>query len=149
MKKKKIIQFLIIIVLIFIILSLALNIIQLLGNKPQVCINEKCFQVEIAKTQAEREKGLMFRENLDEDKAMLFIFENSGIYSFWMKNTLLPLDIIWVNENKEVMFIKENAQPLNETFIIPNQSAIYVLELNAGIVNKFNISIGNPVKLIE
>ena len=58
--------------------------------------------------------GLMFRENMDSDRGMLFIFEKEGEYPFWMKNTLIPLDIIWINKDKEVVFISENAQPCEE-----------------------------------
>lgn len=116
----------------------------------KVCIKNKCFDVEIAQTQKEREVGFMNREHLDPDKGMLFLFENEGEYNFWMKNTLIPLDIIWINENKKVVFIKENAMPCNfencEIFY-PTQKAKYVLEINGGLVEKCGIKIGNAVNL--
>src|ERR1035437_263623 len=59
-----------------------------------VCFKQNCFSVELAKTSAEQERGLMYRTELDKDKGMLFIFYNEGIYPFWMKNTLIPLDMI-------------------------------------------------------
>src|SRR3972149_157729 len=80
----------------------------------QVCFNGQCLEVEVASTPKDRERGLMFRENLERNKGMLFIFENEGIYGFWIQNTLIPLDIIWINEDKEVVFIKNNALPCTE-----------------------------------
>ena len=105
-----------------------------------------CFYVEIADTTEKQTKGLMNRENLDENRGMLFIFDNEGIYSFWMKNTLIPLDIIWLNENKEVVFIKNNAQPCEEEncpSIKPDKEAKYVLEINGGMVDKIGLKIGD------
>ena len=64
----------------------------------EVCLKEKCFSVELAKTSAEQAKGLMFRENLSIDKGMLFIFEKEEIYPFWMKDHLIPLDIIGIDK---------------------------------------------------
>jgi len=115
---------------------------------PKVCMENKCFDVEIAKTGEERRIGLMNRKHLDLDRGMLFLFENEGVYGFWMKNTLIPLDIIWIGENKEVVFIKENAMPCNlencETFY-PAQKASYVLEINGGLAEKYGIKIGDKV----
>tara|TARA_Y100000310_G_scaffold103009_1_gene101144 strand:+ start:1990 stop:2415 length:426 start_codon:yes stop_codon:yes gene_type:complete len=136
-----------------IILSILLSIVIILvflnsfKQQKEVCINEKCFQVEIAKTSEEKAKGLMFRENLDENKGMLFIFEKQGIRSFWMKNTLIPLDIIWINKNKEIVSIKKNAQPCDIicNSIIPDSEALYVLEVNAGQANNFFI--GDKVEI--
>lgn len=73
----------------------------------QICFQENCFEVELAITTEEITKGLMFRKELPQNKGMLFIFAKEGIRSFWMKNTLIPLDIIWLNKNKEVVFIKK------------------------------------------
>lgn len=113
--------------------------------------NNQCFNVEIAQTAVEKEKGLMFRQNLDSNKGMLFIYQTPGIYSFWMKNTIIPLDIIWIGENKTVVYIKENAEPCKTEsceIFIPNEEAIYVLEINAGLVEKYNLTIGEKVNLL-
>ena len=113
-----------------------------------VCIIDDCFEVELAVTPEQRSKGLMYRKSLDEDKGMLFIFENSGKYGFWMKNTLIPLDIIWIDENKTIIYISENTPPCKQDpcpSYIPNAEAKYVLELNAGISNKTRIKIGDKV----
>ena len=121
----------------------------------KVCFNNynnSCFNVEIADNKEEREKGLMFRENLPENNGMLFVFPQEDRYGFWMKNTLIPLDIIWFNENKKIVYIKENAQPcLNfnddcESFI-PDKEARYVLEVNAGAIERYGIKVGDEVRI--
>lgn len=115
----------------------------------KVCMNYICFNVEVARTANEQEKGLMFRTKLDESSGMLFIFEKAGNYTFWMKNTLIPLDIIWINENKTIVYIKENALPcLSELCEIygPETYAKYVLEINANQSKKNGIKIGEKVE---
>ncbi|MEK6910687.1 MAG: DUF192 domain-containing protein [Nanoarchaeota archaeon] len=119
-----------------------------LNNIKQVCLKETCFQVEIANTPILRQQGLMYREQLDSNKGMLFIFDEEGIHPFWMKNTLIPLDIIWLDENKEVVYIENNAQPCKEetcNSYNPNAKARYVLEINAGLSDEFNITLGNKL----
>jgi uncharacterized protein len=121
--------------------------------RKSVEINGKIFLLEIADNYKSREQGLMNRENLNEMEGMLFIFPVSGIYPFWMKNTLIPLDIIWLNNNKEVVFIKENARPCERAIvavcqtIVPTKPARYVIELNAGNVNKLNIKLGQKIDI--
>ncbi len=112
---------------------------------PQVCFNEKCFFVEIVDESAERALGLMNREYLAPDSGMIFIFENEGSYPFWMKNTLISLDMIWLNSKKEIVYIFENAQPCtaNPCPIISHEgSALFVVELNAGTVREKKIQVG-------
>ena len=92
----------------------------------------------------------MFREKLDADKGMLFIYEKEGKYPFWMKNTLIPLDIIWIDKNKEVVFISANAQPCKEDYcpsILPPENAKYVLEINGGVSEKIGLAIGEAVDI--
>lgn len=111
----------------------------------RVCFNNDCFLVELARTPEERSQGLMFREGLASDQGMLFIFEQEGEYPFWMKNTLIPLDIIWLNKEKVIVFIKENVQPCQGEFcplIDPYQNAKYALEVKEGVAEKINLKIG-------
>ena len=132
--------------------------IQTVENIQQVCFKQanmpinKCFSVEIAQTAAEREKGLMFREELNNEKGMLFIFPQSEKYGFWMKNTLIPLDIIWIDENKTIVDIKENAMPCKvkkcEVYY-PDKEALYVLEINAGLAKEKNLSVGDKVDFVR
>ena len=135
--------FLLLILIIFIIFIFNFN-----KNIEKVCFNENCFNVEIAETKEERAKGLMFRENLEKNKGMLFIFEKEDIYPFWMKNTLMPLDIIWINKDRKVVFISEDTQPCKAIqcpVINPNKKALYALEINSGISNKTNLNEGDKL----
>lgn len=123
---------------------------QKIGNQQisQVCLKDTCFNVELATTTEEMARGLMSREKLEENKGMLFIYEKEQIRGFWMKDTLIPLDIIWLNKNQEVVFIKKNAEPCGNLICIPTispQKAQYVLEINAGLADKINLNIGEQL----
>src|SRR3989344_124116 len=123
MKKRNLVILIIIFVILILLFFYIVN-----SNKNKVCFSENCFKVEIASTSEELSKGLMFRENLNKNSGMLFIFHEEGIYGFWMKNTLIPLDIIWINSDKKIIFIKNNVLPCKteicETFI-PDENAKY------------------------
>lgn len=118
-------------------------------KKDEVCFQEHCFEVELAQTQQERTRGLMSRENLDPNQGMLFIFEEEAEHLFWMKDTLISLDIIWINHDKEVVFIKEKAQPCEKEceIIESKKKAKYVLEINGGEVGTAGIKIGDKIVL--
>ena len=88
-------------------------------------------QVELALTHEERSKGLMFRESLDEDSGMLFVFDRSGFYSFWMRNTFIPLSIAFIDARGIIVNIEEMV-PHDERPVSPELPIIYVLEMNAG-----------------
>jgi uncharacterized protein len=116
----------------------------------QVCIKDSCFSVEVAATQSQRQYGLMDREYLDPDKGMLFVFEKEGNYRFWMKNTLIPLDIIWINSSQDIVYIERNAQPCTPDFcpsIDPGKNASYVLEINGGMSDKYSINVGDKANI--
>jgi uncharacterized membrane protein (UPF0127 family) len=112
----------------------------------KICFQENCFFLEIADTTEERAQGLMFRQELADNKGMLFVFPKQGIYSFWMKNTLIPLDIIWISQGQKVVFIKKDALPckadIYET-INPKKEAKYVLELKTGVVEAIGLKVTN------
>ena len=117
-------------------------------NKTEICFNDRCFEVEIAKTQMEQSQGLMNRENLDRDKGMLFVYNEDHKHSFWMKNTLIPLDIIWIDENKEVIFIGKDIRPCERDpcpSISPDGLAKYVLELNADTADDIGLKEGDSL----
>lgn len=107
MNKKRIL----IILGVVIFLCLGFVLFKQAVQTPVACLNGYCFKLEIAKTVIERAKGLMFREKLDENKGMLFIFPTVEKHGFWMKNTLIPLDIIWIDESNKVVYIKKNVLP--------------------------------------
>lgn len=125
---------------------------QTLGNIKRVCFKQQCFSVEVVKTAVERERGLMFRESLGNNSGMLFVFRASGKYGFWMKNTLIPLDILWIDENKTVVYIKQDVQSCgkddNCPIYYPDKDALYVLEINSGKVKENNISVGDKIRFI-
>ncbi len=114
----------------------------------KACFKERCFEIEIADSNYKRRRGLMGREYLVANSGMLFIFNRPGKHGIWMKNTLIPLDIIWIDENNKVIFIKENFKPCGDKncpVAKPKTNAKYVLEINAGEAKKINIKIGNEV----
>ena len=114
----------------------------------KVCMKDRCFYVELAVKEDEITRGLMSRENLDPDKGMLFIFKEENTYQFWMKNTLIPLDIIWINEYNEVVFISKNSQPCKPgicPLITPGKKALYVLELNGGVSDNIGLVVGDKI----
>ena len=113
-----------------------------------VCLKNACVEAEIADTDVQRQRGLMYRESLPENKGMLFIFDYEARHSFWMKNTRFPLDIIWIDKDKRVVDIKPAVSPCAETScegLIPRDKALYVLEVNAGFAQKKKIQIGDKV----
>ena len=114
----------------------------------KACFGQQCFNIEIAQTNVERQTGLMFREGLCNNCGMLFMFEQPNIYRFWMKNTLIHLDMIWIDENKTIVYIKEYAQPCateNCESFTPDKEAKYVLEINAGLIQEYNMMLGDKV----
>jgi len=106
--------------------------------------------VEIADTPQKQSKGLMFRENLKWDHGMLFIFDNESVFSFWMKDTLIPLDIIFIDKAFKIINIVDNALPCNIE-PCPDYSSEkptkYVLEVNAGFVEKNDIEEGDFISI--
>lgn len=105
--------------------------------------------VEIADDNEEKMRGLMFRENLNEDDGMLFVFEDESYQTFWMKNTLIPLDIIFVDKNFEIVDIK-SAVPCEEEPCKLHKSskpAKYVLEVNSNFTIKNNVKAGDKIIL--
>jgi len=103
----------------------------------------RTFRLEIASTEPEREKGLMFRKEMKSHRGMLFIFPAESVQSFWMKNTYLSLDMVFVNSARRVVGILENVPVLNEaprTVGVPSQ---YVVELVAGAAKDQGITVGS------
>jgi uncharacterized membrane protein (UPF0127 family) len=103
-------------------------------------------EVEVAKNPTQRQQGLMFRTQMDEDKGMIFIFERSEIQSFWMKNTLIPLDIIFIDEKGVINTIYRNTIPYSERSLPSKQMSQFVVEVNAGYCLKHNINEGDLIE---
>ena len=107
------------------------------------------FNVEVAKTIEERRIGLMYRKKLLNNEGMLFIFPREKIIQLWMKNTYIPLDVIFISENKVIVDIKKNMEKLSETIVKSKVKSRYALEFNAGLINKLDIEIGDKVLFNE
>ncbi len=114
----------------------------------RLCFETKCINAEVADTFNERRIGLMHRKHLPKNRGMLFIFEQPEKHSFWMKNTLIPLDIMWIDENQKIVHI-EKAEPCKQepcTSYKPPVNAKYVVEVNKGFAEKHNIEVGQKIK---
>jgi uncharacterized protein len=96
-------------------------------------------------------KGLAVKNQLKENEAMLFIFEESAKHSFWMKDMKFPIDIIWLDSDGKVVHIERNLQPCVSVFICPsytpNTDSLYVLETAAGFTQRHNISVGTNIDI--
>jgi uncharacterized membrane protein (UPF0127 family) len=103
------------------------------------------FQVELARTEPEREKGLMFRERLAPDAGMLFLFDQSGVQTFWMKNTLIPLDMVFIAPDLSIVGVVPDAQPLTLTARSVGRPSQYVLEIGGGLAARLGIRAGERV----
>ncbi|QJE72923.1 DUF192 domain-containing protein [Aerophototrophica crusticola] len=103
------------------------------------------FTVELAITPAQQARGLMYRERMDDDKGMLFPYDRPQPLSFWMKNTLIPLDIIYIAEGGRILNIA-NAKPLDLTPLYSEGPAIAALEVNGGLAARLGIRLGDMVR---
>jgi uncharacterized membrane protein (UPF0127 family) len=122
------------------------------SNEPTVLLRpegrpEVSVRVELARTAEERARGLMFREHLDSDAGMLFLYDGEDIRRFWMRNTLIPLDMIFISADLRVAGVVENAEPQTDTPRQVDQPSQYVLEVNGGFAAAHGITAGTPVEL--
>ncbi|QMU57368.1 MAG: DUF192 domain-containing protein [Boseongicola sp.] len=104
------------------------------------------FTVELADEPSERSQGLMHRESMATGAGMLFAYEHPQSVAFWMRNTLIPLDMIFADSVGVVMRVHENAIPLDETAIEGGQNIQFVLEINGGLADRMGISVGSQLR---
>ena len=104
------------------------------------------FNVEIADTNAERAQGLMNRKKLAASSGMLFIYDAPKRAGFWMKNTLIPLDMIFADETGIVTRVHSNAKPLDQTNIDGGEDVVFVLEINGGLANRLGLVEGSVLR---
>jgi len=102
--------------------------------------------IEIAETDYETQTGLMYRKGMETKQGMLFIFPDVRRHSFYMKNTEFPLDIIFIDENLKIASFQENAQPMDESGLPSEVPVKYVLEINAGLSEKWVLEIGDKIE---
>lgn len=111
-------------------------------------LGSQTFHVEVRDDAAGRQMGLMYREEMADDQGMWFVFEEEKPLSFWMKNTLLPLDILYFDNNMELVSIQKNVPPCRSTRCpsYPSEGpARYVLEINAGLSDRFSFQAGMKI----
>ncbi len=113
-----------------------------IGNDGKVLSS---IDIELADTDAKRIQGLMYRKTMDINQGMFFIFPIELPQSFWMKNTILSLDIMYVNVDKKIVKIHKNAVPFSEESLPSIEPALYVVEVNAGYSDKFGIKEGDTI----
>jgi uncharacterized protein len=150
MKNSKPVYLTLILIIILILIAFLITYNTPQPSTPQACINGKCYKLEIAKSYNERTRGLMYRQSLSEETGMLFIFPSSSKHSFWMKNTLIPLDIIWISSKNIIVHINHNTPPCKNDpcpSYSPSEEALFVLEINANQAKINNLNEGDKVNL--
>jgi len=122
-----------------------------------IMIDDKMLEVQIADTEPRRVRGLMFQETLPLDQGMLFVFDEPGPKSMWMLNMQFPLDIIWFDEDGNIVSISENVPPCKtpteimacESEGVTSRDAKYALEVTTGFVDEFEIDKNSKLELIS
>lgn len=101
--------------------------------------------IEIAASDFETQTGLMYRESMEQNQGMLFIFPDMSMHSFYMKNTQIPLDIIYIDEDLKIASFQKNAKPFDETGLSSQVPVKYVLEINAGLSDQWGLEVGDRI----
>jgi uncharacterized membrane protein (UPF0127 family) len=102
--------------------------------------------VEVADTAASREYGLMYRKHLDEDDGMIFVFKAPEHQTFWMKNTVIPLDMIFADSTGRIIGVVRNAEPFSEAIDAVDGDSQYVLEVNGGFCDRHSVKAGDSLR---
>ena len=112
-------------------------------------LNGKRFAVEIADSYAKRERGLMFRKHLAEGRGMIFIHDHQAPQAYWMKNTKIPLDILYFDQEHKLVSLQQRVQPCFLGDSCPSFAssgpALYVLELNSGVAEQLGVHVGDEL----
>jgi uncharacterized membrane protein (UPF0127 family) len=112
------------------------------SSASQICFQSHCFDVEVVSSGPAKQRGLQFRESLAQNVGMLFVFGEEKKHAFWMKDTLIPLDMIWMNYNHEIVYALSHVPPCTGDpcpVYTPANNALYVLEINAGLIDKIGL----------
>lgn len=137
-----------VVILIFIVIATAL--VSRKDESPQVSVNDHSFNVEIAKSDKEKQIGLSEKDILGENDGMLFVFDNLDYHSFWMRNMKFPIDIIYINgTNVNTIFRNASPSSSNKDLIIyqPKEKSDKVFEVNSGTADKYNIKEGTSLDI--
>ncbi|MEO5819363.1 MAG: DUF192 domain-containing protein, partial [Vicinamibacteraceae bacterium] len=120
------------------------------GRAEAVFPDKTVLSLEVARTEAERSQGLMHRKSMPDRAGMIFLFERPAVYPFWMKNTLIPLDMFWTDTSGKVVWIAESVPPCQADpcpEYPPKAVASYVIETNAGFAKRHGVKVGDVVEL--
>ena len=119
-------------------------------------VDDVALQVMIADTEPRRVRGLMFEDQLPYDQGMIFVFEESGLYSLWMLNMQFSLDMIWFDQDGKIVHIEKDVPPCKTALeiaacqsIVPNGEAVYILEVTSGFIDQNNITTDSVLKIIS
>ncbi|MHB1830578.1 MAG: DUF192 domain-containing protein [Candidatus Micrarchaeaceae archaeon] len=120
-------------------------------EKKEITCNGVKFKVEIADTKRKIWIGLMYRTKLSRNEGMLFVFANDAKHGFWMFETKISLDIVWLNKNKRIVYVVRDAQPCRSILdcetIYPDKKARYALEFKAGVAKELGIKLGDTMSI--
>ncbi len=108
----------------------------------------KPFSVEVVSTHVERSRGLMFRKSLGADEGMLFVFDRPAVHTFWMKDTFIALDMVFVSEDMKVVGILEDVPPLTQNGRSVGAESLYVLEFTSGAMRERGVKPGYSVRFV-
>ena len=124
--------------------------------KGTIKIDDIALQVQVADTEPRRVRGLMFQDQLPYDQGMIFVFDEIGVYSLWMLNMQFSLDMIWFDQNGNIIHIEKDVPPCKtalETMtcqsFTPDGQALYILEVTSGFVDKFHITKDSKLNVIS
>jgi len=129
------------------LVTICINKKNIISKEVKVNIKNYNYYLEIASTNKERKIGLSNRQNLCTNCGMLFVFKRERIYPFWMKNTFIPLDMIWLNKKNEIVKIATVLETNSEKRYANKIKAKYVIELNANEVFKRDLKVGDVIQL--
>ncbi|WP_308990491.1 DUF192 domain-containing protein [Mariniflexile litorale] len=105
--------------------------------------------IEIADTDFDIQTGLMYRDSMKKNQGMLFVFDDETERYFYMKNTKIALDLVYINGAKKIVSFQKNAKPFDETSLPSNEPAKYVLEVNAGLTDEWSLTVGDSISYSE
>lgn len=144
-------------IVIFVIMGFSKQtaIVGVLDSRSRITLpNGKIILAEVADTAEKRTKGLSNRDKLDNNSAMLFVFDNESYHSFWMPNMNFAIDIVWLNNDYQIVDVAEDVQPIDKSLnelprYINQVPAKYVLEFNAGFCEEYNLANGDYIELMS
>ncbi len=121
-----------------------------------IMVDDVPLQVQIADSEPRRIRGLMFQDQLPYDQGMIFVFEKPGLYSLWMLNMQFSLDMIWFDQDGKIVHIEKDVPPCKTALeittcqsIVPDEEAVYILEVTSGFIDQNNITKDSVLKIIS